>query len=75
MCIRDRPDTQRIAVVDLVAGSGQVIGQPVPDDGLNRFSTGISIAVASENRLFFANGEDGLTAIDSVTGARALLSR
>ena len=69
------PDTQRIAVVDLVAGSGQVIGQPVLDDGLNRFSTGISIAVASENRLFFANGEDGLNAIDSDTGARVLLSR
>jgi len=69
------PDTQRIAVVDLVAGSGRVIGQPVPDDGLNRFSTGISIAVASENRLFFANGEDGLNAIDSDTGARVLLSR
>jgi len=69
------PDTQRIAVVDLGAGSGQVIGEPVPDDGINRFSTGISITTASENRLFFANGEDGLNAIDSVTGARVLLSR
>ena len=69
------PDTQRIAVVDFVAGSGQVIGAPVPDDGLVSFSTGISITVASDNRLFFANGEDGLIATDSLTGTRVLLSR
>ena len=69
--------TGRVAVIDLTTGEAVLVGESVPNfrDGPIRFSSGVSAAVAADGRLFVADGDSGIRAVDTGSGSDVVLSR